>query len=537
MKPRHSVALLLLFLAVPAGAAVTRARLSSSAASTSNASASSTAVAAAGRFGPNQCVGIERASSGSCVIKTDCQGQDTNSLEFAFDCWSANGDIYRHSYGRGGFADHEDFDTEVSCVQCRAPSTATRIQPAKPPTPSQQVPMAVAKATEAVVIEKTKAVQHPLAPMLAPALAPASRAAAAIRGTEERKAVAPKAPRVAGSMGDLENRQAETAGFTVSKYGPKSCVSTWRNQQGHCVMQTACQDVDISSYEFGLICVDGKGKKTRHTFGRGSFDVSETFDTLAECSQCLGLDDPRVLAFRAQRRRWRQSAEASEVATLSAQVHTLTQGLGTMLGAVMKLKQKVHDQKIKKSTPAPSVVAKLAEWRGEDTTDAATQVGGDEGSKQASPVPAPRLRAAAAMSAPVANSQKDVRRHRHRRHRRRRRIVEDEDEDDDEDDKDSRGVREAKVWHTQLQAAQSHEQEEKRAKMAKKSDEEDEDERDDSDAEDDDDEETGDMQPLTESAGAEASELEIAEDGEASGDVFGAIGIQDDGKSMIDAAW
>merc|ERR1719440_696749 len=56
-------------------------------------------------------------------------------------------------------------------------------------------------------------------------------------------------------------------------------------------MNTACSKANITNYEFGLICVDKAGAPTRHLFGRDSFDPDETFDTLIECEQCLGLED------------------------------------------------------------------------------------------------------------------------------------------------------------------------------------------------------------------------------------------------------
>jgi hypothetical protein len=111
----------------------------------------------------------------------------------------------------------------------------------------------------------------------------------------------------------------------------------------------------VSSYEFGIICVDASGVRKRHTFGRGSFDAVETFDTFEQCSKCLGLDDERVVAQRLQKKQWKHSAEVSEVASLSEEVKTLTEGLSGMLGVLKKLQQKVDAKHA--TTPSPSVVA------------------------------------------------------------------------------------------------------------------------------------------------------------------------------------
>ena len=46
----------------------------------------------------------------------------------------------------------------------------------------------------------------------------------------------------------------------------------------------------MAGYQYGLTCVDDKGDSVRHMFGEESFDAVETFDTLIDCSLCLGLD-------------------------------------------------------------------------------------------------------------------------------------------------------------------------------------------------------------------------------------------------------
>lgn len=431
-------------------------------------------------------------------------------MVFAFDCWSANGDIFRHSYGQGGFDEHEEFDTNVQCAQCHPPATDA---------PKQTPKHLAAKASPRTVsFAKSKASQHPLENIVAKVAqavahaAPVGRVAAALAGTEENFTRS-QAPHISGGMGDLASSQEATAGPVTSRYGPKNCVSTWRNTDGHCVVRTACQAVDIASYEFGLVCIDAKGIKTRHVFGRGSFDVSETFDTLAECSECIGLDDQRAVAFRVQRKRWQQSEEASEVATLSEEVKTLTKGMTSMLSAVLKLRQK-EAEKIQQSnsemaaakltTPSPSVLATLAAWSGEDVATAGSTVAS---------AATPRLRSAAVVQRqPQSVAQvEDVRK---KRHHHQRRIVEEEEENDDDED----GVEDGVGVGDTIRGVQDARSRKADAQDSSK------------------DEEAGTGQTagigeISLGTDAEASELAVAADGEDSATAL------DDGSTSLDASW
>jgi hypothetical protein len=73
----------------------------------------------------------------------------------------------------------------------------------------------------------------------------------------------------------------------VAKFGPDNCISTWRNEDGHCELETRCKEHDISKYAVKFICIDDGGEKVRHVFAVGSFDPEEQFDTLIECKKCL----------------------------------------------------------------------------------------------------------------------------------------------------------------------------------------------------------------------------------------------------------
>merc|ERR1711939_1142011 len=93
-------------------------------------------------------------------------------------------------------------------------------------------------------------------------------------------------------MGDKKKKKKHKR--RIVKYGPKDCVSTYRNKRGECIVKTDCADVDekkFKEYELGLLCVDKEGVPTRHVFGKGSFDPEEKFDTLISCHKCMGLDE------------------------------------------------------------------------------------------------------------------------------------------------------------------------------------------------------------------------------------------------------
>mmetsp|Transcript_10682 Transcript_10682/g.25413 ORF Transcript_10682/g.25413 Transcript_10682/m.25413 type:complete len:325 (-) Transcript_10682:24-998(-) len=203
---------------------------------------------AVSRFGPNNCVSVQRSAAGTCVLATNCPAQtDIENFEFAFICVTADHRLQKHSFGVGGFDLVEAFDTQVPCASCRAPTASDG----------------------AVSLKGDGATQAPAA---APASAPAQTTATPV------PTVAPV---------NAEKGKPAEASF----YGPAHCVSTYRSPAGTCVMQTRCEDADIHNYNFGLTCVDAKGESTRHLFGKNSFDPRETFDTLIDCQLCLGLDN------------------------------------------------------------------------------------------------------------------------------------------------------------------------------------------------------------------------------------------------------
>lgn len=287
-------------------------------------------------FGPKSCISLTRSGAGSCVISTDCEGVDTSGTEFAFDCVGQVGDggIVRHSFGVGGFEANEEFDTEVKCDRCDKPtaavdaSAAAAASPPKPaaraapppsaPKPAPDAPLVYVPAPVAATATAqtahelpTKPAYHnkPHKPFLAHELPTKPPRA------QPKVEVIPRD--VAGSVISYKRRSKHQSGgnqkfwpFTggsakapevpanpfaksseMVRYGPDGCVSVYKSAEGHCIMKTQCTDVDISHYEFGLVCVDKVGSPVRHLFGKDSFDPEETFDTLIKCDQCLGLED------------------------------------------------------------------------------------------------------------------------------------------------------------------------------------------------------------------------------------------------------
>lgn len=98
-------------------------------------------------------------------------------------------------------------------------------------------------------------------------------------------------------------------------------------------MKTACTGVDISSYEFGLVCIDDADAAVRHLFGKGSFDPEETFDTLVPCARCLGLEAPKDEALTA--------TMELKVDALATEVRGLKDVVSDLSGDIAKLNDKV----------------------------------------------------------------------------------------------------------------------------------------------------------------------------------------------------
>merc|ERR1719375_490010 len=117
-------------------------------------------------YGPGKCVGVQRSKGGTCVLSTHCkEDDDLETVEFAFLCVLGNGEVQKHSYGKGGFDPDESFDSSISCAQCLLPTTALHLkhhqtsseqssdekeaQPAPAPAPAPAPEKAAAPAKKA----------------------------------------------------------------------------------------------------------------------------------------------------------------------------------------------------------------------------------------------------------------------------------------------------------------------------------------------------------------------------------------------------
>lgn len=358
-------------------------------------------------FGPQNCVSLTRSSAGSCVLSTSCEGVDTSTTEFAFDCINQN--VVRHSFGVGGFESSEEFDTEVKCGRCssvlrqhqpEAAAPVKKVQAILEPTPTHAAPMPAAQVVEAKVVAPPQAPPAPLPANQQQAHEEVVPGAIVLnrKATTKVKGQAQAFPLSGGS--------SRKESPPVVKYGPDGCVSTWRNGEGHCIMKTDCADANVAgvpavkSYEFGLVCVDKNGSPVKHLFGKDSFDPKETFDTLIKCDQCLGLEDiPDTVAL------------AGEVASMAKDVNNLKDVMKNISANVMMLNNKIFPQV---AGPAP-------------------------GPASAAPAPAAPAKPAkflvhGAVSHHRHHHRGNLRHSHHKRHHRHHRQEDDDDDDDDQDD-------------------------------------------------------------------------------------------------------
>jgi len=252
------------------------------------------------QLGPEGCVSLVRSPMGTCVIRTNCEGVNTEGFEFALDCENGPDDIVRHSFGFGGFDAVEEFDTSIACKHCNA----------------------VDKDPEAVVAEAEQEAEE----------------------VDAKKDPTPasQSEEVDGTV-VLVSRAPPKKG--VAKYGPGKCVSTWKDQNtSRCIMQTKCQKSEVSGYEYGLICEDEKGNQIQHLFGTGSFEMEETFDTLIVCDKCRGMDGNFTAA---------PPLNATEVQELADNVKKLDTRLKNIAKQVTRLNEKVATWT---TTKAPSML-------------------------------------------------------------------------------------------------------------------------------------------------------------------------------------
>lgn len=257
-------------------------------------------------FGPNSCVSVSRSNKGSCVISTNCGDNNISALEFAFVCYNPGTSVPHalHSFGIGGFEGSEVFDSGVRCQRCSTVQNAF--------AGFDQTSMNLAR---------TLPLGH----------------------------TAPS-----GDLGTLKEMKPMEAAF----YGPKACISTFRSPAGTCIVQTRCQNADLSIYDVGITCLDKSGDYTRYLFGKGNFEKEETFDTRIECEVCLGVGaesgEQQIHGVLPKQLVEDVNTLKDEVLALKLEVRALQNGAGNPHPGTMK---------VEAPSPAPLVAAKKAPVR------------------------------------------------------------------------------------------------------------------------------------------------------------------------------
>eukprot|EP00933_Yihiella_yeosuensis_P056084 TRINITY_DN5507_c0_g1_i1.p1 TRINITY_DN5507_c0_g1~~TRINITY_DN5507_c0_g1_i1.p1 ORF type:complete len:751 (-),score=269.19 TRINITY_DN5507_c0_g1_i1:146-2398(-) len=372
------------------------------------AGASLWATAEAVALGPNGCVSVGRSGAGTCQLSTNCKGVDLSKFEFAFTCQNYDRvhgtSVIRHSYGFGGFAEQEEFDTEVKCGRCGAPTPlphkdtlkasgtqtlltgtkdAAKAKAGQYPmmgygqqpnpnmmTPMQQYPMNPNAVNPIAGQGFNTMAAAPAAPTLQPMrkVLGAPGPVAAPAGTPPLRDVIPAGPpATAEQMVAQSPSSAPSAAIAANgdeNYGPGGCVSTRRSKAGTCVIETNCgsQEAALSKMDVGVICVDQAGAPVRHNFGAGAFATVESFDTLIACHKCLGTDDiPEEVAMNGR------------VLALSSQVKQLDTVLTEIASDVKLLNEVVSKKSEVEVSPVPSAPA-AAPAVGEDKAAAAPAV-------------------------------------------------------------------------------------------------------------------------------------------------------------------
>merc|ERR1719456_1922564 len=143
---------------------------------------------------------------------------------------------------------------------------------------------------------------------------------------EEGKKEEAKKEEKGGKKKEDEKKKPAEPEKRVVRYGPNDCISTYESKSGTCIMETNCDAKNITDYEFGLICIEKDGTPVRHIFGKNSFDPTETFDTLIQCNQCLGIDDFQT-----------DVALAEDVEGLATEVKEMKDSIGALKKDVAEL--------------------------------------------------------------------------------------------------------------------------------------------------------------------------------------------------------
>lgn len=261
-------------------------------------------------FGPDKCVDISRTEEGTCAFRTSCGGANLSDVEFAFVCSNPGTALPHalHSFGRGGFAAEEVFDTGVPCTKCSS----------------------VDKAFSAGGPLVRAALQS--LPGYAKAPVPETKSGEESQEKEVEENATPREPveppprgKDVPDTGELREGKSAEAAF----YGPNNCIATFLSPFGTCIIQTRCVSSDLSAFNVGVTCLDASAAYSRYLFGRGVFEAEETFDTRLECELCLGVGDGDPATQQLTGALPKQLLE--DVSSLKSEVQLLKEELGAIL--------------------------------------------------------------------------------------------------------------------------------------------------------------------------------------------------------------
>jgi len=326
--------------------------------------ASATAVV---HFGPGGCVSLTHSPEGTCVITTDCQGENTANVEFQFDCVSAAGAVERHSFGVGGFDEDEEFDTNVKCEECLSTTPPKQTQPAAPVPrlPPQPKVSVIAKRVLVTLNRSRDSFRHAVAVGASNTTASA-KARKRSRDSAQHAVTVEAGSTIVSAKAPLSLKSKSSNSSDIVQYGPENCIQTY-SKKGHCFIHTQCANVDLSNFNVGMVCVDKSGVPVRHLYGIDSFDAEEIFDTMLTCEHCLGLESmPGKSALNTQ-----VQSLSKEISAVEAMMHNLSANVGMLNKEVFGAEQAVDatgsliHQKAVREKIAPHPMAVLPTYKGQ----------------------------------------------------------------------------------------------------------------------------------------------------------------------------
>lgn len=241
------------------------------------------------RFGPKHCVSVARSDkTGTCVLRTNCEGLDLEQVEFSFTC-QLPGVLQKHSFGKGGFDAIEEFDTSVKCDSCGLPQEVARSL--KKAAFLNATPTKVLEKTVSAAVVQKETTTTTTTTVIYPsvsygpgncietwlktdnatvtagvaAAAPAVAVPAAAPAGSAPPAEAPPAETPPAEAPPAEAPPAEAPAFLQSN------TTATDGEKGVCFVRTRCSAIadDVwQEYPVGVIALDRNGVPVRHLFGR-----------------------------------------------------------------------------------------------------------------------------------------------------------------------------------------------------------------------------------------------------------------------------